>query len=154
MAEGRYSKILKPYELFIKKCGYEVFYNGNNADESTVFMVLYIPNRDDPNNFSLAFFEIYGGGLTLEDFIQRVMIDKDNDNFARDVVNRVKGCTVSKTDAVFCLLTSGKYTIDQIYGGGQLHLTKTMLKEISDWINFKGGRNPLTPAQVRARMNS
>ena len=117
MAEGRYAKVLKPYELFVKNLGYEIFYNGNRDDDSTVFMVLYIKNPDDPNNFNLAFFENYGN-LTLESFIKRVLTDKDNDNFAKDMVNRIKGCTVSKTDVVFCLLESGLYTIDQVYGGG------------------------------------
>jgi len=153
MAEGRYAKVLKPYEVFVKSLGYEIFYNGNKDDDSTVFMVLYIKNPDDPNNFNLAFFENYGD-LTLESFIQRVMVNKDNDNFAKDMVNRIKGCTVSKTDVVFCLLETGLYTIDQVYGGGQLRLNKKMLKTVSDWINFKGGRHPLTREQIRAKMNS
>ena len=153
MAEGRYAKVRKPYELFVKNLGYEIFYNGNRDDDSTVFMVLYIKNPDDPNNFNLAFFENYGN-LTLESFIKRVLTDKDNDNFAKDMVNRIKGCTVSKTDVVFCLLESGLYTIDQVYGGGNLHLNKKMLKLVSDWINFKGGRNALTREQIRAKMNS
>ena len=101
-----------------------------------------------------AFYNVFTGApLSMDGFISRVIEQKDADGFAKDVINRIKGVTISKTDVVFGLLSQGKYTIDTIYGDGQLHLTKSMLKEVSDWVNFKGGRSPLTRQQIRERMN-
>jgi hypothetical protein len=152
-----YSKLIKPYETFMKNLGYQVFYNGCKPDDSEVFLVLVIPNKDNQNEFNLAFYNPYTSApLSMDGFINRVINGDQNakDEFAKDAINRIKGCTVSKTDVVYCLLLTQNYTIDDIYGGGNLHLTPKMLKAVSDWVNYKGGRNPLTREQVRERMNS
>lgn len=156
MAAGKtYEKVIKPYEAFIKNLGYQVFYNGCSPDNSEVFIVFYIPNPDNENEFQLAFYQIFTDApLSMEGFMNRVVAKGDKEQFAKDVVNRIKGCTISKTDAVFCLLNTRKYTIDEVYPKGNLKLTPAMMKEISFWVNFKGGRNPMTREQVRKRMES
>ena len=149
-----YSKVIKPYAAFVERLGYKIFYNGCKPDDSEVFLVIRIPNPDNAKDFNLAFYNVFTGApLSMDGFIRRVIEQKDADGFAKDVINRIKGVTISKTDVVFGLLSQGKYTIDTIYGDGQLHLTKSMLKEVSDWVNFKGGRSPLTRQQIRERMN-
>ena len=154
MSEMDYSKYIKPYVAFIENLGYKVFYNGCKPDDSEVFLVLRIPNPDNPKDFNLAFYNIFTGApLSMDGFIRRVVSQKGVEDFAKEAVSRIKGCTVSKTDVVFGLLLLNKYNIDTIYGDGQLHLTKTMMKEVSDWVNYKGGRNPLTRKQLRERMN-
>ena len=155
MSNGKdYTKYIKPYAAFVERLGYKIFYNGCKPDDSEVFLVIRMPNPDNPKDFNLAFYNVFTDApLSMEGFIRRVVEQKDADGFAKDVINRIKGVTISKTDVVFGLLLSRKYTIDTIYGDGQLHLTKSMMKEVSDWVNYKGGRNPLTRQQVRERMN-
>ena len=156
MAVGRdYTKIIPLYEHFIKKLGYTISYNGTKPNDSEVFMVLYIPNPDKPTDFSMAFYNVFTDApLSLEGFAKRVLQDGKQDEYAKLVSDRIKICTVSKTDIVWILLETDKYTIDDIYGGGNLHLTPTMMHEVADSVNFKGGRRAITREQAAAMANN
>lgn len=154
-----YSRLIKPYESFMRNLGLDVQYNGSKPDDSEVLLLIKIPNPDNPNDFSLAFYQVFTDApLSMEGFERRVVgkesTPETRDQFAKDVINRIKGCTVSKSDVVFRLLETRLYTIDQIYGGGELHLTPSMIKEVSAWRNFKGGRNPMTREEIRKVLGS
>lgn len=156
MAVGHdYTKIIPLYEHFVKKLGYTVSYNGTKPDDSEVFMVLYIPNPDNSKEFSMAFYHVYTDApLSMEGFIKRVMNEGKQDEYAQMMTNRIKGCTVTKTDIVYILLETDKYTIDDIYGDGYLHLTPSMMHEVADSVNFKGGRRAITREQAAAMVNN
>ena len=154
MAAGRdYTDTIKTYQGLLRQMGYTVTYNGCDPKASDVFFVLYIPNPDNANEFSMAFLQVFTDApLSLEGFITHVIERGEREKFIKDLSNRIKGCTVTKTDIVYCLLDTDMYTIDDVYGGGQLHLKPSMMKEVSAWVNFKGGRHALTPERVRAQM--
>lgn len=126
----------------MEKLGYKIIYNGCSDDSSAVFFVLELPNEDNPKENKFAFYEIFDAApLSLEGFEQTVITNRDVETFTRMVEARVKGCTITKTDLIFGLLESGKYTIDEIYESGVPKLSPKALKIASNWVNFKGGRN-------------
>ena len=148
-----YSDTIRTYQGLLKQMGYTISYNGCNPKESDVFFVLYIPNPDNAKDFKMAFLQVFTGApLSLDGFITRVVERGERDAFIHDLNNRIKGCTISKTDIVYCLLDTDHYSIDEVYGDGSLHLKPSMMKEVAEWVNFKGGRHALTPEQVRAQM--
>ena len=60
---------------------------------------------------------------------------------------RCKGCTLTKS-GVICGLLLHKYSINDIYKNNNVIIPKQSLKELSQWINFKGGMNALDRAEL------
>lgn len=137
-----FSRLIKSYRVFVEKSGYKIIYNGCEDTSSAVFFVMELPNEDNPKENKYVFYEIFDSApLSVEGFEKTIIQERDIETFTKMMEARIKGCTITKTDLIFGLLESGKYTIDEIYETGQLKLTPKALKLVSHWVNFKGGRN-------------
>lgn len=142
MAQKDYKNIIKSYKFLLSaKLGYKILYDGTDGKSSEVFFLLEVPIEDKTPEFKYAFYQIFEmADLSLDGFERIVLKGKDIETFTKLLDARIKGCTVPKSEIVYGLLQM-RYPIDQIYPNGKLLLTPTMIKELSQWVNFKGGRN-------------
>lgn len=140
-----YIKLAKLYKAFIEKYGYKVIYDGTAKDGSSsgVFFVMNKPNVDNPDEPYFIFYDVFDGApLSLDGFKKSIVIDSDEETFARMMEARIIGSRITKSGVICGLLETRKYFIDEIYKDGTLKLPKSSLKEISQWINFKGAGKP------------
>lgn len=140
-----FTKLLKNYKLYLKKLGYNILYDGSKPEDNSGLMLLMEKsNQDKDSEPKYIFYNVFEGApLSIEGFEKTVLNEKQEAVFLDGIEKRIAGCTISKTDAVFGLLLTGKYKIQDIYKNNDLVLNPARIKELMHWVNFNGGRNPV-----------
>lgn len=139
--------VLKSYKAFIKTrtpyiVAYDLSYDG------AIFFLLVEQKPRNSAEPEYVFLDcVAGTPLSLEGFESTVLEKKDPMTFEKQLMARCKGCTLTKS-GVICGLLLHKYSINDIYKNNNVIIPKQSLKELSQWINFKGGMNALDRAEL------
>lgn len=140
-------RMLVMYKSIIAKMGYNIIYDGTNIDEDNIFFVMQKENKDNPKEPTFIFYDIFmGAPLSLSGFEEEVINKRNSEDFIRMIDARIKGVGIPKSEVLAYLLME-RYKIDDVYINGDVKLTPGLLRDISVWVNFKGGLNakPIEP---------
>lgn len=139
--------VLKSYKAFIKtRTPYIVAYDLSH--DGAIFFLLVEQKPKNSAEPEYVFLDcVAGTPLSLEGFESTVLEKKDPMTFEKQLMARCKGCTLTKS-GVICGLLLHKYSINDIYKNNNVIIPKQSLKELSQWINFKGGMNALDRAEL------
>ena len=139
--------IIKSYKAFIKtRTPYIVAYDLSH--DGSIFFLLVEQKAKNPLEPEYVFLDcVAGTPLSSEGFEKTVLEDKDPMTFEKQLIARCKGCTLTKS-GVICGLLLHKYSINDIYKNNNVIIPKQALKDLSQWINYKGGMNALERAEL------
>lgn len=139
--------VMKSYKAFIKmRTPYQVTFDMSN--DGAIFFLLTEQTPKNPAEPEYVFLDcVKGTPLSMEGFETTVLEKKDPMTFEKQLIARCKGCTLNKS-GVICGLLLHNYSINDIYKNNNVILPKQALKELSQWINYKGGMSALDRAEL------